>query len=72
MTGDIYTVSTPGIYAYEPVDTASDGAGDVFYVDATANDVVEVAAASHTQFGISMTADTSRGASLPTARSCHG
>jgi RHS repeat-associated protein len=56
VTGDIYTVSTPGIYAYEPVDTASDGAGDVFYVDATANDVVEVAAASHAQFGISMTA----------------
>jgi YD repeat-containing protein len=56
VPGDIYTVSTPGIYAYEPVDTASDGAGDVFYVDATANDVVEVAAASHTQFGIAMTA----------------
>jgi hypothetical protein len=56
VTGDIYTVSTPGIFAYEPVDTASDGAGDVFYVDATNNDVVEVAAASHTQFGISMTA----------------
>jgi RHS repeat-associated protein len=56
VTGDIYTVSTPGTYAYEPVDTASDGAGDVFYVDATANDVVEVAAAGHTQFGISMTA----------------
>jgi RHS repeat-associated protein len=56
VTGDIYTVSTPGVYAYEPVDTASDGAGDVFYVDATANDVVEVAAASHTQFGIAMTA----------------
>jgi RHS repeat-associated protein len=56
VTGDIYTVSTPGVSAYEPVDTASDGAGDVFYADATANDVVEVAAAGHTQFGISMTA----------------
>jgi RHS repeat-associated protein len=56
VTGDIYTVSTPGVSAYEPVDTASDGAGDLFYADAAANDVVEVAAAGHTQFGISMTA----------------
>jgi RHS repeat-associated protein len=56
VPGDIYTVSTPGIYAYEPVDMVPDAAGDVFYVDATANDVVEVATATHTQFGISMTA----------------
>ena len=56
VPGDIYTVSTTGVYPYEPVDMVSDAAGDVLYVDATSNDVVEVAAASHTQFGISMTA----------------
>lgn len=56
VPGDIYTVNTPGIYAFEPVDMVSDAAGDVFYADATANDVVAVAAATHTQFGVSMTA----------------
>ena len=56
VPGDIYTVNPTGVYPFEPVDMVSDAAGDVFYADATANDVVEVAAASHTQFGISMTA----------------
>ena len=56
VPGDIYTVNTPGAYAWEPTDMVSDSAGDLFYVDAEVNDVVEVAAASHTQFGIAMTA----------------
>jgi RHS repeat-associated protein len=56
VAGDIYTVNPTGVYPFEPVDMVSDAAGDLFYADATANDVVEVAAASHTQFGISMTA----------------
>jgi RHS repeat-associated protein len=56
VPGDIYTISTTGVYPYEPVDMVSDAAGDVLYVDATTNDVVEVATATHTQFGISMTA----------------
>jgi len=56
VPGDIYTVNPTGVFPFEPVDMVSDAAGDVFYADATANDVVEVAAASHTQFGISMTA----------------
>jgi RHS repeat-associated protein len=56
VPGDIYTVSPTGVYPFEPVDMVSDAAGDVLYVDGTENDVVEVAAASHTQFGIAMTA----------------
>jgi RHS repeat-associated protein len=56
VPGDIYTLNPTGVFPFEPVDMVSDAAGDVFYADATANDVVEVAAASHTQFGISMTA----------------
>ena len=58
VPGDIYTVNTTGVYPFEPTDMVSDAAGDVFYVDATANSVVEVAASSHTQFGIAMTAGT--------------
>ena len=56
VTGDIYTVNTTGVYAFEPTDMVEDAAGDVFYSDATSNAVVEVAASAHTQFGISMTA----------------
>ena len=56
VPGDIYTVSPTGVYPFEPTDMVSDAAGDVLYVDATANNVVEVASASHTQFGIGMTA----------------
>jgi hypothetical protein len=56
VPGDIYTVSPTGVYPFEPIDMVSDAAGDVLYVDATANDVVEVASATHAQFRISMTA----------------
>lgn len=56
VPGDIYTVNTTGQYVYEPTDLVSDAAGDLFLPDYTNNDVVEVAAASHTQFGIAMTA----------------
>ena len=56
VPGDIYTVSTTGVSPSEPVDMVSDAAGDVLYADGANNDVVEVATASHTQFGISMTA----------------
>ena len=56
VPGDIYTVNTTGVYPFEPTDMVADGAGNVFYTDQTTNDVVEVAAATHTQFGISMTA----------------
>jgi RHS repeat-associated protein len=56
VPGDIYTVSPTGVFPFEPVDMVSDAAGDVLYVDASENDVVEVAAATHSQFGISMTA----------------
>ena len=56
VAGDIYTVSPTGVYPFEPIDMVSDAAGDVLYADATSNDIVEVAASSHTQFGISMTA----------------
>ena len=56
VPGDIYTISTTGVYPFEPVDMVSDAAGDVLYVDAASSDVVEVATATHTQFGISMTA----------------
>ena len=58
VPGDIYTVNPTGVYPFEPTDMVSDAAGDVFYVDATANSVVEVATSSHTQFGIAMTAGT--------------
>jgi RHS repeat-associated protein len=54
--GDIYTVNTPGVTFGEPVDIGSDPAGDVFIPDLIKNNVVEIAAASHAQFGISMTA----------------
>jgi RHS repeat-associated protein len=56
VPGDIYTVNTTGIYAFEPTDMVSDAAGDLFYVDDTRNTIVEVAAATHTQWGIAMTA----------------
>ena len=56
VPGGIYTVNTTGVYPFEPTDMVADGARNVLYTDVTANDVVEVAAATHTQFGISMTA----------------
>lgn len=54
--GDIYTVTTTGVQPFEPVDMVSDVAGNLYYADYTTNDVVEVAAASHTQFGVAMAA----------------
>ncbi len=39
-----------------PMGIAADSAGDVFIADTTGNRVQEIAASSHTQFGISMTA----------------
>lgn len=56
VPGDIYTINTPGVSLGDPQDMAADPAGDVFVADTTDNDVVEVAATSHTQFGIAMTA----------------
>jgi len=41
---------------YQPLSEAFDGLGDVLIADAGNNRVQEIAAASHTQFGISMTA----------------
>jgi RHS repeat-associated protein len=56
MPGDIYTLNTPGVSLSSPADSGADAAGDVFISNNGANNVVEIAAATHTQFGISMTA----------------
>jgi RHS repeat-associated protein len=57
--GDIYTDVTNGSAIGIPWGVTSDPAGDMFVVGANENYVVETAAASHTQFGISMTAGDS-------------
>ena len=54
--GDIYTVNTPGVSRNGPGDVAADPAGNVYFTNYYYNNVVEIAASTHVQFGISMTA----------------
>ncbi len=63
VAGDGFTLSTDGNGGpavtgalFNPDEVATDSLGDIFVADALNNRVQEIAATSHTQFGIAMTA----------------
>jgi RHS repeat-associated protein len=56
VLGDIYRVTNPGQSFASPQDVALDANGDMFIADTGDSRVEEIAAYTHTQFGIPMTA----------------
>ena len=56
LPGDIYTVAGADSAFNSPDGVAVDATGNVYVADATNNRVQEIAATTHSQWGMSMTA----------------